>query len=146
MNKNEIYEAIRDSELVSDDIAGDIAEHLCLTFNSAQPKEKLCPIHKRKGCYCDPRPEFFDEPKDTEVEKLKQRNTKLEAEAELGNIPYKEAIELKERVAELEKALEKIEYYWNKNENYNAMNDALWYIIKIAEQALSKNKVNIPRG
>jgi len=43
-----------------------------------------------------------------ENEKLQKRITELEAEAELGNIPYKEAVALQKRVRELEGKLQKI--------------------------------------
>ena len=54
---------------------------------------------------------------------LQKRVTELEAEAELGNIPYREAVDLKKRVGELEKQLSRtsraLEWYEREVGNCN---------------------------
>lgn len=42
------------------------------------------------------------------------------------------------RIAELRKALESIQEYWNRDQNDMAMHDACWHAINIAEAALQE--------
>ena len=44
--------------------------------------------------------------------------------------------ELKEKIKQLEEALESIREYWNRNNNNRALVDACWYAIDTASEAL----------
>ena len=55
----------------------------------------------------------------------------------------KENRELKERIKRLEEALTSIGEYWNCNTNERAMEDACWYAIHTAVEALQSKETKL---
>jgi len=49
----------------------------------------------------------------------------------------------KKRIKRLEKALESIREYWNRDNNEGAMNDACWHAINTASEALEAKEAKL---